>query len=238
MKCNKCGNEFENEKFCPVCGYPASTDGQKEKYSSQFGDNFDMNTDEETGRIIDRATQAQMYNSQFNPSSYSSYEDISSNSTPDDNDRTTEYPEEISSNSNENLATYGDEYGEDKEDDNEEIHSKSKKPLVITLVIILILIIGAIAWFITAAYGANPFMKTNATEPATQATDAMAVNATDSTAQAPSSTQPQTETYRGSNRSTYRSSYRSSNRGTYRGTYRRKHRCSNSRRWLGQYRFC
>lgn len=29
MKCNKCGNEFENEKFCPVCGYPASSNGQQ-----------------------------------------------------------------------------------------------------------------------------------------------------------------------------------------------------------------
>ena len=56
MKCTKCGNDYENENFCPVCGYPSEDTvkrrSQAEKYASQFGDNFDMNTEEETDRSM------------------------------------------------------------------------------------------------------------------------------------------------------------------------------------------
>ena len=70
MKCSKCGNEYDNENFCPVCGYPSEDIVKKrtqaEKYASQFGDNFEeMDTEEETDRIVNRATQAQQYESQF-----------------------------------------------------------------------------------------------------------------------------------------------------------------------------
>ena len=42
MKCGKCGNEYSNERFCPVCGYPsddlqASRREQAERYAADTG---------------------------------------------------------------------------------------------------------------------------------------------------------------------------------------------------------
>lgn len=174
MKCNKCGNEYENENFCPVCGYPSEQTvkkrNQAERYASQFGDNFDMDTDEETDRIIDRAKQAQQYDSQFSSDYgklFKEYEaDVQRKTNSLDN---AEDNTNVQSNSNENLASYDDEYGVAEDDRVVKTAEKSRKPLIAFLVIILILLLCGIAWFFTESMGINPFITEKPTEESTTA---------------------------------------------------------------------
>ncbi len=180
MKCTKCGNEFVGERFCPVCGYPAELyskqSDERRKYVSQFSDGYeDMDPSEETNRIMDHATQAQRYDSQFNSDYSQLFAEYAKDAENADSDNVVKlnsqeavnnFNEEISSNSTENLASYEDSFEGQQE---EEPKSKgSKTPVIVILVIVILALLGGTAWIIADTMGVNPFASNTATEIATQ----------------------------------------------------------------------
>lgn len=180
MKCSKCGNEFNEERFCPVCGYPsdesARISDERRKYASQFSDGFEtMDPNEETNKIIDRATQAQRYDSQFSSDYSQLFAEYEKSANKSENNRnvdlnkqenSNDFNEEISSNSDENLSFYEDSFEGEKEE--ETISKPSKAPVIIFLVIfILSLLIGA-AWIILDIMKSVPDDNNSPTENASQ----------------------------------------------------------------------
>ena len=175
MKCSKCENEYSNERFCPVCGYPASSTEsdrrtQAERYASQFGDNFDMDTDEETGKIMDRATQAQQYEAQFNSDYAQLFNEYSrdlereaAKKAMQEAESNEEEFEDISSNSDENLATYDDKFDAEAEEDDSQ--AKSGKGAIIAVAVVLIALLAIIGWVVVSSLNDDNKQNENSTTP-------------------------------------------------------------------------
>lgn len=180
MKCSKCGNEFNKERFCPICGYPSDDSNrmsdERRKYASQFSDGFEtMDPNEETNKIIDRATQAQRYDSQFSSDYSQLFAEYEKSANKTENNRnvdlnkqenSNDFNEEILSNSDENLSFYEDSFEGEKE---EETISKSSRALVVVFLVVFILtLLAGTAWIILDIMNSVPVDNNSPTENASQ----------------------------------------------------------------------